>query len=129
MDLLSEEIRFIGQKNFGTLDLSQIENQRGNFLGGCARGIRETLEEISERSRLADDAIQDLFLVRLEREGGDLGLPVLQVLQLRTGCIARNLLSPIANRTRVFVELLNFAPSNLKAFTMVPKNLLLVAWA
>lgn len=120
MNLLAEEVRLVGQQNFRAFNLPQIENQGGNFLGGCTRGVGEAMQEISECKRFADNAIQDILLVWLERESSNLGLPVLQVLQLWAGCIARNLLSPITDRTSVFIKLFDFAPSNLEAFAMVP---------
>lgn len=64
-----------------------------------------------------------MLLIRLEREARNLGLPLEEIFKFWASSISRDLLSPIADRTSIFVALLDFAPSNFQAFAMVPSTL------
>lgn len=123
VDLLPEQIRLIRQKNLGSLNLTQIEDQGRDFFSSSARSIGKPLQEIAERCRLVQDTLKDLLLIRLEREARYLGLPLEEIFKFWASSISGDLLSPIADRTSVFVALLDFAPSNFQAFAMVPSKI------
>jgi hypothetical protein len=120
MNLLTEEIRLVRQKNLGPLDFSEIEDQRRNLLGSRARRVSEAVEEITERSCLLDDVVQDFLLIRLEREARDLCLPFLEIFKLRPCSVARDLSAPVTDRTSVFVKFLDFPPSDFQTFAVIP---------
>jgi hypothetical protein len=67
MDFLPEEICLKGEKNFGAFNFAQVENQGGHFLSCSASSISEAMQEVTERSSLVDDALKNLFFLRLER--------------------------------------------------------------
>lgn len=76
MDLLSEEVGFVRQQDLRAFYLSEIEYQCGNLLSRGACGVGEAMEEVSETNCLINDVVQGLFLIRLERQACDFGLPV-----------------------------------------------------
>ena len=80
VQLLAQEVRLLGKQYIRALDFAQVEDQRGHFLGSRAGSIRKALEEVAERGCLIDDTVQDLFLVGLERQTRDLGLPLEEIL-------------------------------------------------
>jgi hypothetical protein len=80
VDLLSEEVRLEGQENLGSFDFAKVEYQSGHFLGGCAGSICEAMKEIAKGRCLVDDALQNFFLFRLERQSCDLRVPILKIL-------------------------------------------------
>jgi hypothetical protein len=122
VNLLSQIVRLLGQENLGPFNFAQIENQSRHFLRGDTGGVGESLQEIAEAECLVDNTVQDLFLVRLKRQIGNLRMPVLEILQLGTGCIARNLLSPVTDGAGVFVKLLDLASGDLETFTVIPEQ-------
>lgn len=69
---------------------------------------------------IVDDLRQDFFFIRLEWKMGNLVLPQLKIFELRTSGIARNLDSPVADGTCIFLIVLNFTPGDLQTFAMVP---------
>ena len=76
MDLLSEEVGFVCQQDLRTFYLSEIEYQCGDLLGSGACSVGETMKKISKPNCLIDDIVQGLFLIGLERQACDFGLPV-----------------------------------------------------
>lgn len=121
MDLLTEEVGFISEKNFSSLNLPQIEYQCRNFLRGGASSIGEALQKIPEGSSLIDYVLQNLFFVGLERQVWDFSLPIQEIFNLWASGVARYLSAPITDWARILVELLDLTSSDLQALAMVPR--------
>ena len=120
MELLSEEVGFVGEQDVGTFDLAEVETLSRDFVGCCHDRIGKGTNEISEVLCLVNNVLNSTFLLWLEGQAGNLRLPVLQVFELWSSCITRYLDSMVTDRTGVFVLFLQFATRDLEAFPMIP---------
>ena len=120
MELLSEEVGFVGEQDVGTFDLAEVETLSRDFVGCCHDRIGKGTNEISEVLRLVNNVLNSTFLLGLEGQARNLRLPVLQVFELWSSCVTWYLDSMVTDRTGVFVLFLQFATRDLEAFPMIP---------
>ena len=123
MELLSEEVGFIGEQDVSTFDLAEVETLSGDFVRCCHDRIGEGTNEISKVLSLVNNVLNSTLLLRLEGQAGYLRLPILKVFELRSSCITRYLDSMVTDWTGVFVLLLQFATRDFQAFPMIPIGL------
>ena len=122
MNLLTEEVRLENQKDLCSFDLTKVKTLCGNFFRCCHHGIGIGAHEVSEVLSCADNFIEYVFLLGLERQIWYLGLPILQVFELWTCCIAWDFDTPIADWTGILVVLFDLTACDLEAFSVVPIN-------
>ena len=122
MELLPEEIGFVGQQDFGSLDLPEIKPLRGDLLGRHHDWVCVGAHEITEGLRRAHDLFERVFFFGLEGQGMDLGLPVLQVFQLRPSSVSRYFDTPVTDWASKSIVLLDLTARNLETTTVVPKG-------
>ena len=122
MKLLSEEVGFVGQENFGAFDLSKVESLSLRFVRCGHYWIAERCHMLPEFLCIVDDFLENLLFVWLEREPTDFVLPLLEILQLRSCSIARNSNPPVAYGTSVLLVVLDFTPGDLETFSVIPNN-------
>ena len=122
MELLTEEVGLMRKQNLSAFDLAKIEALGGDFFRCDHHWIGVGLHELFELLAGGDDLLERVLFLRLERKCGDLHLPVLQIFQLRTRRITRDLHPPVTDGAGVFVIFLELTASNLQAFTVVPAN-------
>jgi len=122
IQLLPKEICLVREEDIRPLNLSQVESLRRDLLVRVDKVVRVDVRtnEVAEIFGSIDNARQALFLVGLERQLRNLGLPSLKILQLWSCRITRNLDTPITNRTRIVLVFLVPPTSNLQALAMVP---------
>lgn len=121
---LSKEVSFESQKNLSTFYLSQVEALSVGLFVSCHDGITIRHHVRPESLPVIDDFVKDLFLIWLKREVWDLLLPSLEVFQLWSCSITRNLDTPIAYGTSVFLVILYLASCDLQTLSMIPNGLL-----
>lgn len=66
MELLTEEVSFVGEEDFCAFDLPQVEALRLGLLCSCHDGIAEGCYMLAEFLSIIDDLVKDLLFVRLE---------------------------------------------------------------
>ena len=120
MDFLTEEVCLEAQKDLGTLDLTEIEALCRYFSRVGHHRIDMRAQEVSKGLSGGHDIFKYRFLFGLEGQIGNLLLPKYQVFELWTGCVTRDFDSIVADRAIIFVVFLNFPPSNLETFAMIP---------
>ena len=120
MELLTEKVCFIREKDFCAFNLSQVEALRLRLFCGSHDRIAEGSHVLPELLGIVDYLLQNLLFIGLEGQRRNLILPGLQIFQLGSSGITRNPYSPVADRTGILLVFLHLAPSNLQAFTMIP---------
>ena len=66
MELLSEEVGFVGEQDVGTFDLAEVETLSRDFVGCCHDRIGKGTNEISEVLCLVNNVLNSTFLLGLE---------------------------------------------------------------
>ena len=122
MELLTEEVRLIGQQYFGSFNLAKVEALCGDLLRRRQYRIDERTHVVAKILSSRDDFLESVFFFRLERQGWDLSLPVLQFLKLGTGGITWNLDTMVTDRARIFVVFLDLATCDLQALSVIPTS-------
>lgn len=120
---MTQEIGLVGKKDVGTLDLSEVEAERSDLVWRNCQGVDVWTDVVSESLSRLDDACEGLFFLGLERKGFQLVLPGNELFELGARSIARNLQTPVTDRTSVFVVFLDLAACDFETFSMVPRSI------
>ena len=79
MQLLAEEIGLSREQYIGTFDFAEVESYSRDFVGCCKDGVDICVDVVTELGSGADDVVEHFFFFRLEGQGGNLGLPFLEI--------------------------------------------------
>jgi hypothetical protein len=120
---LAEKVCFIGQENLCALNFPEIEALGFCLLRRSHNRITEGRNMVTEVLRIIDDLRKNSFFIRLEWEVGNLILPCLEILKLRSSRITWYLDPPVADGTGILLIILNLSASNLEALAMIPIDL------
>lgn len=84
VQLLSKKVGLVCQQDFGPFDLPQIETLSGHFVRGSHHRIDVRTHKFPERLSDIDDFVENIFLLWLKWQMGNITLPILKVFELRT---------------------------------------------
>jgi hypothetical protein len=110
---LSEEIDLVRQEDVSAFQLAKIEPLSSQLVWTRHERVDVLGHPVPEIESMSNDGFQGVLFFWLEWKIGYVVLPVLQVFDLRSRSITRNLDPIIANRTSVLVVIFYFAASNL----------------
>lgn len=120
MELLAEEIGLVGQQYFSSFNLAKIKALCSDLLRRRHYWIDERTHVVTEILSSRDDLIESVFFFGLKRQGWDLSLPLLQLLEFGTGRITWNLDAMVTDRACILVVFLDLAACDLQALSVIP---------